>query len=892
MKKYFLSAGLFVLISAATFSQPLIQSVVTDVRWGGRTVAITVHPVFTEEVIAASATGGLFKSTNGGATWRHLDNLPVFTMMDVKYNPIFTNKVIATCLVDTDTSHTMGIWISNDRGETWSQIAAPVIVTAWSSASRYNKRFSAYGVSFDVNGVAYVGTDYGIAVGKSGHSLWEHVVHDTRMAVATDKLQNAVFSVCGFGSGKLVIGAKSGVYYCNDMYLRKPFRKSASTIKFISQVTHGIARSPFSEKDFIIAPNDTLVMVSTDTALTFINKDMPPGGRTSRLPVVAIVRNPTLPDYLDIYIHKVQWWKKTCHKNELNNFDKAWEMMYVEHDDMNGFATVGDEVRYVASDGGVFKKISADRWRCVGQGRGGYNALQVYHVWGQKIQNFGISIPSGGIFPSAPGGPKVDYYMGTQDNNIWSSADGGRTWPYDGGIEGGAFEGPRAINISIFGSVAFVDNSLGQNRFSQPNFGGVSNWRNPGEPFGNPKYAGHETYVQFFFDTLSGDINIMKTQSYGIRWEKIGTISGYRLWQGEKVSQDSAFTMYIPYARPLSPALGFSNVGLMRFQKKVFNDGRPDTYSLSNMDTVRSMGSLMAYGADFSWPVVYGFDMNDAQKLLAPDAVDKVMKWSFDGGKTWRPDNNLTRLITENGRYTFGESAVNFLVWTVSFNPSNSRQIAIGTKDAGLIYTSDGGMSWCRIPGTKQIPNITSIWWDFNGTALISSYGRGLWRFNPAAFTKSGSACISNLITIKVKDITRPIADIPLDVKADKAQVSTRFEPAFIKPILLPTNYSSVSRPVASISTSTTRSGEMVVGDNGKITIFGYGFSATSNASIELEGKILINNIPVNKDGTIKYIMSFKKSPGIYTLQVVQYINNNKIETPVIVKVPFTDKGK
>jgi hypothetical protein len=253
MKKLLLSLA---IIYCCQLQSQVTRSVMTDVRWGGRTVAITVHPISTEEVIAASASGGLFKSTDGGTNWRHLDNLPVTVMMDVKYNPIFSDRLIATCIVDTDTAHTMGIWLSNDRGETWRQAPTPVVMIPFGGTPRYNRRFSAYGISFDMNGVAYVGTDFGVAVGKSGHNVWEHVAHDTRMPVASDKLQNAVYSVSAFGSGKLVIGARSGVYYCNDMYLRRPFRKSSSPIVFAHQVTHGIARSPFSEKNFMITPND------------------------------------------------------------------------------------------------------------------------------------------------------------------------------------------------------------------------------------------------------------------------------------------------------------------------------------------------------------------------------------------------------------------------------------------------------------------------------------------------------------------------------------------------------------------------------------------------------------------------------------------------------------
>ncbi len=876
MKKLLLCFTIL-MVSCLNLISQSIQPLQPDIRWGGRTVSITVHPVTTNEVIAASASGGLFKSTDGGTSWRHLDNLPVFDMMDVKYNPIFHNKVIATCLADTDTSHKMGIWLSNDRGETWSQIDGLVPSPSARDRSRFPKRYSAYGISFDRNGVAYVGTDYGVAVGMSSHSRWEHVIHDNTIPVSPGKLQNAVYSVHSFGSGKLVIGAKSGVYYCNDMYLGVPFRKSTTGVGFSDQNVHGIAQSPYYEKDIFITPNLDTLLYSGDTARNFTGHSMPwPAGRVSRTPLVVITRS-SERDMVDVYVHKVALARKRYHKDRLTDFSADWQRMNVAHDDISSGAVVDNSLLYVTGDGGVFKK-SSDTWNCVGMGRGGYNALQINQAWGQRIVRPGSGEPV-----------KTDYYIGTQDNVMWSSSDGGITWPYEGGIEGGGFDGPRVISDPSLKSVVSVNNSSGWNQFSRSNFTDLVEWQDPGQPRGNPKYVGSSSYLQTFTDTLSGDIRIMNTFSNGRTWFEISRISGYRLWQGEKTDTDPEFTMYLPYARQLPFTNEFSNVGLLRLQKKNVPPFKV-VYSLTNMDNVRSMGSLMVYANDFAWPAVYGFDNNDSRKLLAPDVENKVMKWSFDGGQTWKADYVLTGLITENDRYVFFEPG-NFSVYTVSFNPSDSRQIAIGTKQSGIIYSSDGGMSWCRIPGSKQIPKITSIWWDFDGTALVSSYGRGLWRFNPALYRPGKSECVSNLIIINPKNLVKPISDFPLDGNYTLPTAETRVLPAMMKPDYVPMLDPDVTMPVASIITSTTRAGEMVVGASGSITIAGYGFSASSSTSLELNGQILVKSIPVNKDGTIKYPMIFKRSPGIYKLEIIQFVNKKRIATPVHVKVPFTDKA-
>lgn len=898
MYRFFNFGLFFFLICSVGFAQPVISYQSTNIMWGGRTVSVTVHPVFSDEVIAASATGGLFKTTDGGVSWKHLDGLPVFMMMDVAYNPIFTNKVIATCLVDTDTSHTMGIWMSNDRGETWSQAPAPVVFYLAGSIPRYNKRFSAYGISFDMNGVAYVGTDYGIAIGKSGHTRWEHVMFDRTIPLADNKLQNAAYSLIAFGSGKLLIGASSGVYYCNDMYLAKPFVKSMTEIVFSEQVIHGMAQSPYSEKDIVIAPKVKELWVSTDTGKLFYSTPIPEFDRESRPPVVAMVKTPGRPGYIDIYTQRVKLFRKTCYKDELNVMAKNWVQMNVEHDDINGFGIVKDEVRYVADDGGLFKKIGEDHWRCTGIGRNGYNALQVYQVWGQKTEPPAPS--TAGIIPIQPrvnpvitnsnsnANPKIDYYFGTQDNDIWSSSDKGVSWPHNGGTEGGGFDGPRIFAGSPLGVWPFIyiDNSLGINKGAWPNYAPFGPWRDPGVPSGNPKYAGNGTFLQLFFDTLTGNKKIMQTQTYGSRWDTVAGIRGYNLFQGEKAGMNDNYFMYFPYARPLTPLYDLGNIGLLRLQCTISRGGAV-AYTLESMDTVSTLGSLMIYGTDFAWPTVYGFDPNNGNTLLVPDARDKVMKWSRDGGRNWKTDFALTRLVTENDRYIFSESPVNFLVWTVSFNPSDSRQIAIGTKDAGIVYTRNGGLNWCRIPGSKQIPHITSIWWDFDGTALISSYGRGLWRFNPAAYQAGSGECISTLVPIGAITLQKNRADIPFR----NLPVQTTVQPiisAQLQPVSI-ANLNRPSVPVAGIISSTMYNGEMVMGSNGFVRITGFGFSPSISATLELDGKIILKNIPVDKEGKINFPVTLNLPQGINRLIIVQQNLKNKTETTLVIKKPFRD---
>ena len=58
-----------------------------NIRWSGRTLAVSVSPANANIAIVASDTGGLFRTTNGGTSWTHVDNLARFKVMDVRFDP-------------------------------------------------------------------------------------------------------------------------------------------------------------------------------------------------------------------------------------------------------------------------------------------------------------------------------------------------------------------------------------------------------------------------------------------------------------------------------------------------------------------------------------------------------------------------------------------------------------------------------------------------------------------------------------------------------------------------------------------------------------------------------------------------------------------------------------
>src|SRR6266851_5444749 len=147
---------------------PSVAPFQPNVKWGGRTVAVDISPANTATAIAASESGGLFKTTDSGVTWSHIDSLQPFRMSDVKFAPSNALIIIASAWADSQTTNGGGIWRSVDGGATWQKPAT--------SSPPCSTRASTWGISFAPGASdVYVGTDCGVAVSHDLGATWAHV---------------------------------------------------------------------------------------------------------------------------------------------------------------------------------------------------------------------------------------------------------------------------------------------------------------------------------------------------------------------------------------------------------------------------------------------------------------------------------------------------------------------------------------------------------------------------------------------------------------------------------------------------------------------------------------------------------------------------------------------
>jgi len=90
----------------------------------GRIVSIAPHPIDQDTAYAAAASGGIWKTTNGGTSWTPVsDELSVLNHGCVALDPSTPDTVYAGTGEYTTQSTGDGLFRSNDSGASWSQIA-------------------------------------------------------------------------------------------------------------------------------------------------------------------------------------------------------------------------------------------------------------------------------------------------------------------------------------------------------------------------------------------------------------------------------------------------------------------------------------------------------------------------------------------------------------------------------------------------------------------------------------------------------------------------------------------------------------------------------------------------------------------------------------------------
>jgi len=692
-------------------TDPAVAEFPPSVAYDGRSVAVDVSQSNNAVAIAASESGGLFKTTDTGATWTHLDGLPTFRMSDAKMAPGNDQIVIATAWADSHAANSGGTWRSSDGGVTWQKPATADPTPGFGCPVLFN----AWGISFagSSSNDVFVGTDCGVSISHDLGATWTHVVPDLTSS------NFAVYSINAQanGGGTIVDTCSADGHHrsTNGGSTWTPTSAALPACPFIG--VHNIVASPLEPNVLFAAIDNNSVYESDNGGSTWTNLN--PAQGASREPWVGThLSADGSPNHFDIYFGSgLSVVRQTCTNTGGPGLrcSTSWNAVNLDHADQNGlaFSSSSNCAQYIVSDGGIHGTSDCGaNWHIIGNGPGGYHALQVYEMNGQ-------------VHPG-----HTDLYFGTQDNNLWASGDNGATWPNFVNWEGFYIQTLHDSPADSGQTITFVACSGCGNFQSGAHFSSVANWNNPPGGGGNPFVIDQGVYIQWSAPSPPTN-QLYLTTNGGSSWTAV---------TGASTTLQLIDHLFVtgPPANPVvyqEVTRSGGRTGLIKI-----TGVRSGTATITDADTgLNNIGFWSMGQGTFRWAQVFTVDPNDPQHLIAADIGLNQMMVSTNGGTSWASNSQLNTLVTNFGQFQFGQPSTTFPgltteAHTIAFDPSNGNRVLVGTEQAGIMASLDGGATWSVLPGSEMIPAISSFFFDeVQNDVMASSYGRGLWKLDLTA---------------------------------------------------------------------------------------------------------------------------------------------------------------
>lgn len=675
---------------------------------GGRIRAILIHPSNPDILWIGSASGGVWKTIDGGTTWTPLnDMLPILAIGHMVLDPANPNRLYAGTgeggFFDTapGSSHLAvpngaGVFTSADGGATWSNLPSTV---GWSAVNR---------LAIDPNNSAVMlaATPAGIFRTTDSGATWSN-----RYAVATLDLDfhptNSSLAVAGVSGNDALYSVDGGLTWlpatginASTIRVETAYAKSSPNIVYAAGSINGRIR----------------VYRSTDGGQSYTQQS--PNGTISTYARYnnALWVDPTNPGLVicgGVSVHRssnsgVTWQTIT------NNLHLD-QHVFVEHPSYNGST---NRTVFAGTDGGIARNdniVTGINWPDLN------NGLGITQFYGAAIN------PTSGVIMG-----------GTQDNGTIRWAGGGvDSWTTTFGADGGNAEADATDPNYFYGEIQDM-------RIFRSTNGGVSASYiyNLGP---NPIQRNDPNFIApFELDPnnpnrmYAGDDRLWRTNNV-----KASTPSWFVIKPsiGPSCAPDDG-------AAPIPSDPGPShfapdppcNIGAIEIAP-----GNPDLVWVGH-NTGQLFKSTNATG-DAMWTRM------DLGTLLPDRFISRIAIDPNDHNNVYVAfqgyfSDNLWR--TTDGGTTWSQATgtgVSGLPTTPVTSIAIHRQLLdcvyVGT-DVGLFWSGDGGLTWATSPDGSATSPIDELDWRDDKTLLVVSHGRGIWEadsFDSATWSPVGTGC-------------------------------------------------------------------------------------------------------------------------------------------------------
>ncbi len=709
---------------------------------GGRTRALLVHPQNPNLIYAGSVSGGVWKSTDGGASWSPLSDLLManiavssLAMDPGNSNVIYagTGEVFPFKQDENDGQRGAGIFKTTDGGANWS---------ALTFTTNNNKDFyyvSDLVVSPRSSQRVYAATSTGIWRSLDGGASWTRTFDGSgfdggclNFAMRTDLPGDYLFASCGRFAPAGVYknssaeGATDWTQVLKDNHLGRISLALApsnqGTIYALAMCGDQTLCGNFFEGLWAVyrsqanGESGTWEIRVDNKSATTLNTWLLTNGREA----AGCFNQPTMANQgwydnvikVDPVNPAVVWsggvdlfrsddgganWGLASHWNNKPqpNYAHADQHVLVFHPQYDGGA---NQVLFAGNDGGLWRTSNARAATAIGAKapcnlNSQVNWTTLNHSYAVTQFYHGLPLPDG-----------ASYIGGTQDNGTLKGADGA-------GLNG------WTTILSGDGGFVAVD---------------------PGNP--------NTFYAEFPPDNQKGTPLLYKSLDAGSHWSKVTSgisdtgflfvppflmdpANPQRLWiGGSKVwrTEDGA-SSWVQVGSTLSPGR------VSAFAQSTTNPDRllvgTHTGKIYRLDNARSANSNTPWVSNAlprsGYVAWLAFDPTNANIAYAAYSSfnsvtgDAHVYKSTDGGTTWSP-------LDGSGAGAIPDVPVH----TIAIDPTTTSRIYIGT-DLGVLTTTDGGNTWLKEnTGFANVSTEALVLNNANGVARLYAFthGRGAWR--------------------------------------------------------------------------------------------------------------------------------------------------------------------
>src|SRR5262245_8259333 len=416
---------------------------------GGRTRALVVDRLNPLIMYAGGVAGGIWKSTNGGASWNPKgDLLPNLAVCSIAIDPTNSNILYAGTgegFFNNDAVRGVGIFKSSNSGETWSQL----------NSTNRDKFFYVNDIVVAPSAHVYAATRTGVWRSTDGGTNWTKVLTPgtdggcVELVIRTDQTTDYLFASCG--------SLPQATIYRNTDAGGSGTWTAVYTETSMGRTSLAIA--PLNQNVIYALASDNInygllaVLRSTDSGFTWVSRVR----NTDPVKLnTVLLTNPIFAFYADCNFGSNQFLNQGWYDNVISvdpvDSDRVWvggidlfrsddggtnwgmashwwapnghshfvhadQHAILFHPDYNG---VSNRTMYVANDGGIFWTGDARAATATGSlAPCDYNNGNV--TWASLNNGYGVTQ----FYHGLPYPDGATYFGGTQDNGTLRGSDAG-----------------------------------------------------------------------------------------------------------------------------------------------------------------------------------------------------------------------------------------------------------------------------------------------------------------------------------------------------------------------------------------------------------------------------------------------------------------------------------